>query len=180
MKALWLSTILMLSGAAFAASSLEIEVPGFSVSPLSGPGGAEGGEEWWMASTKPLEMSRYPLSNKTVSKPIAVTILRYASAEQAKKAFEMSWSGRPAAPKDIKVVHWDAAHRWTTDMFLLKGNYAVGLYALPPDFSATQTESLLDALVSNIAKAEPGGAANGSQPSRSETNSTSSAPGSRR
>ena len=170
----------MFSGVALAASSIKIEIPGFSISPLSGPGGPEGGEEWWMASTKPMEMSRYALTNETVTQPITVTILRYASAEHAKKAFEMSWAGRPAAPKDFKIVHWDAAHRWTTDMFLLKGNYAVGLYALPPDFSTKQTESLLDALANNIVKAGQGGAANGSQPSRSETNSISSTAGSRR
>ena len=132
-----------------------------------------------MGGTKPLEMSRYALTNKTVSKPIAVTILRYASAEEAKKAFETSGRGRPAAPKDLKVAHWDAAHRWTTDIFLLKGNYAVGVYALPPGFSAEQTDHLLDALAGNIAKAE-GGEANGSEASRSQTNSTSSATGSRR
>src|SRR3954470_15982356 len=84
MKALWIFTILILSAVAFAASSIKIEVPGFSISPVSGPGG----EEWWVASTKPLEMSRYALTNETVAQPITITILRYAGAEQAKKAFE--------------------------------------------------------------------------------------------
>lgn len=173
MKALWFSAILMFSGMTFAASSIKVEIPGFSISPLSGPGGVEGGEEWWMASTKPAEMSRYALTNKTVTQPITVTILLYASAEQAKKAFEMSWKGRPAAPKTLNSPYWDAAHEWQTslqgvDIFLLKGNYAVGVYDLP----SKKSDELLHALADNIVKAEQGGAVNGSQPNRSETNST--------
>ena len=88
----------------------------------------------------------------------------------------MSGRGRPQAPQEVKVVHWDAAHRWTTDMFLLKGNYVVGLYSLPPDFSAERTYGLLQALAHYIAKAE-GDAGKESPPVRSETNRTSSAAG---
>jgi hypothetical protein len=177
MKALWFSAILMFSGMAFGASSMKIEIPGFSISPLSRPGGAE----WWMASTKPVEMSRYALTNETVTQPITVTILRYANSQQAKKAFEMSWAGRPAAPKTMNSPYWDAAHGWQTslqgvDMFLLKGDYAVGVYNLPSE----KSDVLLHALADNIAKAEPGGAANRSHPVQPATNSTSAPAGSGR
>jgi hypothetical protein len=142
----------MLSGVAFAAYPIKVEIPGFSVSLLSIPGG----EEWWMASTKPLEMSRYALTNDTVTRPITVTILHYASPEQAKKAFQMSSGGRPAAPKAINSPYWEAAHEWQTslqgvDVFLLKGNYAVGVYDLPSE----KSDRLLRALADTIAKSEP-------------------------
>ncbi len=182
MRALFFSAFVILSGAAFAAGSKTFEIPGFSISALSDPGG----EEWWMPSTKPFELSRYALTNETVTHPIAVTILHYASPQQAKETFEMSRRGRPAAPEERKLSHWDAAHKWQkqpfrqVDICLLKGNYVVGVYDLPSDFSTEKTDRLLDALADNIAKAEPGGASNGSQPSRSETNRTSPAAGSGR
>ena len=109
-----------------------------------------------MPFTKPIELSRYSLTNETVTHSIIVTILRYASSQQAKKAFEMSWGARPAAPKKMKADRWDAAHRWPTDLCLLKSNYVVGLYDVPSDFSTDKTDRLLGALADNIAKAEPG------------------------
>jgi len=114
-----------------------------------------------MQSTKPLELSRYALTNEAVTRPIVVTVLHYASPQQAKKSFQTSWAGRPAAPEEMKVDRWDGAHKWQkqtfreVDVCLLKGNYVVGVYDLPSDFSAGR---LLDALADNIAKAEPGGA----------------------
>ncbi len=131
-----------------------------------------------MPSTKPLELSRYALTNETTTHPIAVTVLHYASSQQAKKAFEMSWRGRPAAPKAMKSPYWDAAHEWLkqpfrkVDMFLLKGNYVVGVYDLLSDFSTEKTDGLLHALADDIAKTEPGGAVNRSQLVQPTTNST--------
>ena len=182
MKTLFIAISVTISAAAFAAEAKKLEIPGYVVHTSSGPGG----EEWWMPSTKPLMLSRYALTNETVTHPIVVTILHYANPQQAKKAFEMSWRGRPAAPEEMKVSHWDAAHKWQkqpfplVDICSLKGNYVVGVYDLPSDFSAEKTNGLLDALADNMAKAEPDGAANGSQPIRSETNRASSAAGSPR
>ena len=182
MRALVLCAFVVLSAGAIAAESKAFELPGFSISPLSDPGG----EEWWMQSTKPLTLSRYALTNETVTHPIAVTILHYASPQQAKGAFAMSLRGRPAGPEEIKVSHWAAAHKWQkqperlVDLCLLKGNYVVGVYDLSSDFSTEKTSRLLDALAANIAQAGPDGAANGRQPVRTETNLTSSAAGSRR
>jgi hypothetical protein len=175
MKAMLLSIFVSLSVVAFAGDSKTIEIPGYVIHPPSAPNG----EEWWMSDTKPLELSRYSLTKETLKRPLAVTILRYSSPEKARKAFQMSWAGRPQAPNELKVIHWDAAHRWTTDICLLKGDYVVGLYDLPSDFSGAALNELLEALSDNIAKAD-GGAANRSGPVSSGTNSTSSAGGSDR
>src|SRR5437762_1323984 len=150
MKSVLFSILVGLAATAFAADARKLEIPGFSISALSDPGG----EEWWMSSTKPLELSRYALTNETVTHPVAVTILHYVSPQQAKKAFQASWAGRPAAPEKIKPDHWDAGHKWQKqtllDICLLKRNYVVGVYDLPSDFSAEQTGRLLDALADNI------------------------------
>jgi len=139
-----------------------------------------------MPFTKPLELSRYALTNGSLDHPLIVNVLRYTNSASAKKAFKLSWVGRPKAPEQLTVVHWDAARRWhtdyrgQTDICLLKGDYVVGVYGLPSDFSQESTDNLLKALAYSLAKAEPDGAENGSQPLRSETNRTSSAAGSRR
>ncbi len=132
-----------------------------------------------MPSTEPSHLCRYALTNETLERPLVAAILHYPSREKAKRAFKMSWAGRPQAPKALKALHWDGAHRWPTDICLLKDHYVVVLYDLPPDLSEAQTRKLLEALADNLAQAEDG-AASGSQPIRSETNSTSSAAGSRR
>jgi hypothetical protein len=173
MGALLLFVLVVSSGTVLAADTKKFEIPGFSLGVTSDPMG----EEWWMPSTKPLELSRYALTNEVVTRPIVVTILRYPSSQQAKKAFDMSWAGRPAAPKAVNSPYWDAAHQWQVslqqvDRFLLKGNYVVGVYDLPSDSSTEETDRLLHALADNIAKAEPGGAANRSQPAQPATNST--------
>ena len=139
-----------------------------------------------MPSTKPLELSRYALTNETMTHPIVLTVLHYASSQQAKRAFEISGKGRPAAPKAMKSPYWDAAHEWLkhpfqqVDMFLLKGNYVLGVYDLPSDFSTEKTNRLLRVLADDLAKAEPGGAANRNQPVQPTTNSTAVPAGSGR
>jgi hypothetical protein len=182
MKVPWLSAVLISSAVAFAAGSMNNEVPGFSIRPLSD----RGGEEWWMPSTEPLELSRYMLTNETITRPITVTIMHYASSQQARKAFEMSERGRPAAPRAVKSFYWEAAHEWLklpfeqVDMFLLKGNDVVGVSDLPLDFSKKETDRLLHALADGIAKTESGGAAKRSQPVQPSTNSTPVSAGSGR
>ena len=74
MKALCFSAFLIVSGVAFAAGSMKLEIPGFSIATASGPAG----EEWWMASTKPLELSRYALTNESIRHPAVVIFLQYA------------------------------------------------------------------------------------------------------
>ena len=181
MKALLFSIFVILSAAAFAAESKKFEIRGYVIETLSDPGR----EEWWMPSTKPLELSRYALTNGSLDHPLIVTVLRYTNSESAKKAFELSWAGRPKAPEQLTVVHWDAAHRWQklprqADICLLRRRHVVVVYDLPSDFPKESTDSLLEALASSVAKAEQDGGANQSQPIRSETNGTPSAAGSRR
>jgi hypothetical protein len=182
MKTLLFSIFVTLSAAAFAAESKKLEIPGYVIVASSDPRG----EEWWMPSTKPLGLSRYALTNESLNHPLIITILHYTSAEIAKNAFALSSRSRPKGPEELKVIHWDAAHRWQTgyrsqtDMCLLKGNYVVGVYALPSDSSTERTGRLLEALADNISSAEPKGRANERQPSSSETNSTSAAAASRR
>jgi hypothetical protein len=160
MRAAYIFVFMVLSGATFAAGPIKIEIPGFSIVAPSSP---VEGNEWWMSYTKPSDISRYALTNGTLIHPIVVTILHYPTSEKAKKAFEMSAGGRQQGPKKVDVAHWDAAHRWTNvgDMYLLKGDYLVGVYSLPPDFSENRLEGLLDALANSIsiAKAKPSGAA---------------------
>jgi hypothetical protein len=150
-RATYISLFMILSVSAFAADPVKIQVPGFSIVTPSSP---VEGDEFWMASTKPLDISRYALTNETLAHPIVVTILHYVAPEKAKKAFEMSARGRPQGPSKFEVSHWDAAHRWANigDMYLLKGDYLVGVYSLPSDFSGTKLERLLDALANSIAK----------------------------
>ena len=151
MRAAYIFLFMVLSVSAFAADPVKIQVPGFSIITPSSP---VEGDEWWMASTKPSDISRYALTNETLGHPIVVTILHYPAPEKAKKAFEMSAGGRPQAPSKFEVSHWDAAHRWTNvgDMYLLKGDYLVGVYTLPSNFSGTKLDGLLDALANSIAK----------------------------
>ena len=110
-----------------------------------------------MSDTKPSDISRYALTNNTLTHPIVVTILHYPTPEKAKKAFEMSARGRPQGPKKVEVAHWDAAHCWTSvgDMYLLRSDYLVGVYSLPSDFTGTKLEGLLDALANSLAKVKP-------------------------
>lgn len=150
MKTLFLFIVLVFSGTAFAGGTNKFEVPGYSI----GTPSPARGDEWWMPATNPLEKSRYALTDKTLDHPLTVTILRYASAEDAKKAFELSWGSRPQAPNDLKIERWDAAHRWPTDIFLLKRDYVVGLYDMPLDFSTTRMNQVLEALADYVAKAE--------------------------
>jgi hypothetical protein len=154
MRAAYIFLFMILSVSAFAADPVKIQVSGFSIVTPSNP--AEG-DEWWMSYTKPSNISRYALTNDTLTHPIVVTILHYPTPEKAKKAFEMSAGGRQQAPSKFEVSHWDAAHRWTDigDMYLLKGDYLVGVYRLPSDFSGTALEGLLDALANCIARVEP-------------------------
>lgn len=140
-----------LSPFADAAESAKLDIPGYTIEVSSDPRG----EESWVAHSNPWEVSRYALTNESLNTPLLVTILRYAGPEEAKKAFELSWKARPQAPDHVPVGGWDAAHRWPADLYLLKGNYLVGLYQLPSDFSAEQMDKLLQALADDIAKAEP-------------------------
>ena len=159
MRAAYIFLFMVLLVSAFAADPVKIQVPGFSIVT---PSKAAEGDEWWIPSTKPSDISRHALTNDTLTHPIAVTILHYPTPKEAKKAFEMSAGGRPQVPKKVDVAHWDAAHRWTNvggDMYLLKGDYLVGVYSLPSDFSGTRLEGLLDALAKSIAKVKPSGAA---------------------
>lgn len=158
MRATSIFVFMVLSGAAFAAGPLKIEVPGFSI---VAPSSSVEGNEWWMSYTKPSDISRYALTNGTLTHPIVVTILHYPTSEEAKKAFETSARGRQQGPKKVDVAHWDAAHRWMNvgDMYLLKGDSLVGVYSLPSDFSGNRLERLLDALANSIAKAKPSQAA---------------------
>jgi hypothetical protein len=157
MRAAYIFLFMALSASAFAADPVKIQVPGFSIVTPSSP---VEGDEWWMASTKPSDISRYALTNDTLTHPIVVTILHYPTPEKAKRAFGMSAGGRQQAPSKFEVSHWDAAHRWTNvgDMYLLKGDYLVGVYSLPSDFSGSKLERLLDALADSIAKAKPSNA----------------------
>ena len=134
-----------------AADPKKIKIPGFSIGTPLYPGG-----EFWMVYPKPTEMSRYWLTNETLVRPLVLTILRYPGPDKAKKAFEASWASRQVAPKPIKLSHWDAAHRWTTDVCLLKGDYVVALYDLPLEYPPAKTSKLFEALADYIAKAEPG------------------------
>jgi hypothetical protein len=160
MRAAYIFVFMVLSAAAFAAGPMKIEIPGFSIVAPSNP---SEGDEFWMSDTNPSDISRYALTNDTLTHPIVVTILHYPTPEKAKKAFEMSARGRQQGPKKVDVTHWDAAHRWASvgDMYLLKGDYLVGVYSLPSDFSENRLERLLDALANSIsiAKAKPSGAA---------------------
>ncbi|HEY1787597.1 MAG TPA: discoidin domain-containing protein [Verrucomicrobiae bacterium] len=149
-------TLLSQIAPAFPAEEKKIEIPGFSIVTPTDPGA---GEEWWMPHTKPLETSRYALTNETLERPLVVTILRYRDVEEAKKAFESSIAGRPQYPQSLKVIHWDAAHRWTRydsneDIYLLKDKYVVGLFDLPLTFPAAKTSKLFEALADYIAKAK--------------------------
>lgn len=171
MKMFLFSILITLSVTAFAADSRKLEIPGYTIGSLSDPGG----EDFWMPYTKPLELSRYALTNESLNHPIIITILHYTNTGDAKRAFEFSGGSRPKAPDDLKVTHWDAAHSWQTgyrsqtDECLLKKNYVVCIYDLPSDLSANQTGKLLEALVDNIADTKPKVPANGRQPSDSIT-----------
>ena len=134
-----------------AAESTKLDLAGYTVAVSSDPRG----EESWVAHSKPSEVSRYALTNETLDRPLLLTILRYPGDAEAKKAYELSWSARPQAPRKVTARGWDAAHGWPTDMYLLEGKNLVRLYQLPPDFSAEQMDKLLEALADNIAKAEP-------------------------
>ncbi|MGH7941092.1 MAG: discoidin domain-containing protein, partial [Limisphaerales bacterium] len=171
---LLLCLALVLGESAFAQQSSEpsrgtnsknFVIPGFVIAM---PSDSETGEEWWMPYTKPLEISRYVDIEDISSLPGIITILRYSSPEEAKRAYQESFIGRPQAPEPLKAVHWDAAHEWTkvgvrgtTDMYLLKGDYLVGLYGLPPFCPAATIDKLLETLAGNIVKAETSGPANG-------------------
>ncbi len=137
-----------------------------------------------MPYTNPLELSVYALTNVLLMRPLTVTILCFTNSETARKAFELSWGSRPQAPKDLKVPHWDGAHRWQkqarqADVCLLKRSHVVVVYDLPSDFPKERMDSLLEALASSVARAEDG-AATRSQPVRPETNRPPPAVGSRR
>ena len=151
MRAAYIFLFMVLSVSAFAADSMKIQVSGFSIVT---PSSSAGGEEWWMASTQPSDTSRYALTSDTLTHPIVVTVLHYPTPQKAKEAFEMSAGGRPQAPSKFKVLHCGAAHRWMKvgDMYLLRSDYLVGVYGLPPDFSGTKLKGLLDALANSIAK----------------------------
>jgi hypothetical protein len=181
MKTWVLSVFVGFWAAAFTANAQTLDIPGFVIGASSNPAGKGA----WMPYTNPLELSLYALTNALLKQPLTVTILRYTNSETARKAFELSWASRPQAPKDLKVPHWDAAHRWQklpwqADICLLKRRHVVVVYDLPSDFPKESTDSLLEALASSVAKAEQDGGANRSQPIRSETNGTPSAAGSRR
>jgi hypothetical protein len=171
MKALLWTVFISLSAIALAGDSKRMEIPGYVIQPTSTPNAVE----WWMPETKPLELSRYSLTSETLKRPLVITILRYSSPEKASKAFQISRMGRPRSPMELAVIHWDAAHRWTTDVCLLKGVCVVSLYDLPAEFPAEAMNKLLEALAVNIAKTEPGSAGIASQPNHSTTNSTSTA-----
>lgn len=102
-----------------------------------------------MQFTKPSNFTRYALTNSTTKQPVLIAILKYKSSNDARKAFEMSWAGRPQAPQTLEVPHWDAAHIWQTealhlaDLSLFKQNYFVGVYNLS---SGVSTNSLINAL----------------------------------
>ncbi|HWD93168.1 MAG TPA: hypothetical protein VG938_12560 [Verrucomicrobiae bacterium] len=153
MKAAYIFLFIVLSRSAFAADPVKIQVPGFS---LIAPANPTEGNEFWMSHTEPSDLSRYALTNDTLAHPIVVTILHYPTPEKAKKAFEMSARGRPQAPSKFEVSHWDSAHRWAEagDIYLLKDDYLVGVYRLPPDFSDVKLKGLLHSLAGSIAKVE--------------------------
>ena len=153
MKAACIFFLMVLSVSAFAADPVKIQFPGFSIVTLSN---SAGGDEFWIPYTKPLDISRYALTNVTLTHPIYVTILHYPAPEQARQAFELSFGGRPQAPDKFEAPHWDAAHRWpsASNMYLLKRDYLVGVYRLPSDFPGAKLDGLLAALADSLTKAQ--------------------------
>lgn len=152
------------SWAGLAADPKGFEVPGFSIGPQSDAGP---GLESWAFFTPPLELSRYALTDESLAHPLVVTVLRYASPEKAKRAFQASWGSRQVGPQPLKIAHWDAAHRWipyrdASDTYLLKGDYVIGLFRLPLDLPDAKKSQLFDALVNFTTKTEPDDPADGS------------------